>query len=79
MTDRFAVEECHHRGVGIGDWAIRYTPAARKKPDGSTSFGLSFQALIAGDALGDQKAVLSEVARILNASELGRHEDTPND
>lgn len=71
---RFTVEPCQHGAIGVGDYAIRYTPPSVKNEDGSTTYGLSFQALLAGDALGEQEAVLQEVADILNKSSIGRRD-----
>lgn len=69
---RFTVEPAAIKGYGIGTHAIRYTPAAMKNPDGSTSVGLSFQCLIAGDLLANPEGVLEKIAEVLNASDIGK-------
>jgi hypothetical protein len=69
---RFSVEKCQHKGVGIGEFAIRYTPPAIVTEGKGKTIGLSFQCLIAGDILSDQEAMLTEVADLLNASDVGR-------
>lgn len=70
IEDRFTVEKCDHKGLGVGDFAIRFTPPVRHHAREKT-MGLSFQALIAGDVLGNQEDVLNEVATLLNQSDVG--------
>jgi len=69
MTEKlFTVEKCGLKGYGIGTHAIRFTPAKKQNADGSTTYGLSFHCLIAGDMLSDAENVLQEVADVLNES-----------
>lgn len=75
---RFTVEPCQHKGVGIGDFAIRYTPPSIVEEGKGRSFGWSFQCLIAGDVLSDQENMLQEIADLLNKSHIGR-KDLPED
>ncbi|WP_310620143.1 hypothetical protein [Flexibacterium corallicola] len=53
---RFTVEPFDNEGrAGVGEFAIRYTPASKKNKDGTRSYGWSFPALIAGDIMSEQK------------------------
>ena len=74
MPGKFTVENCEHAGFGsrCGPFAIRYTPDAIHNDDGTTTFGLSFFCLVSTEELSDAEAVLTQVAKMLNASEMAR-------
>lgn len=76
MTEHafFTVEKHSFKGLGIGNYGIRYTPEPTRNEAGDvTAFGLSFFCLLGTDMLADEETTLAELTVKLNRPAFLQH------
>lgn len=76
MTEHafFTVEKHSFKGLGIGNYGIRYTPEPTRNEAGDvTAYGLSFFCLLGTDMLVEEETTLAELTVKLNRPAFLQH------